>query len=247
MIIFSLMINALVLLNLGSLSEDFLSKVSTLAKILNKELIVVGKKAETFGVKVAHRNITVEEAVEELTPYAFVLKKESHSPIEFLFKKPEEEILVENHRRKNFLLFREDFNIPERIIAFLDIGKNDKNYLTFLRDFANRLGAEVRFVFVLDESDEVFPLLEKEFQEAELEELLNDLILKRELEEIRTFFKGLRFSFSFLKGEAGAVVPYFAERENFDMLTVPSKNEHLEEFVENCQISLGVIYGLTED
>jgi len=240
------MLDALVVLNLGNLTPSFLNRVVKLAKLLNKRLLVAGGNSNSLPPGVEFLSIDPIEAVKGLTPYSFVVKKEKVSPLELLFFKPTYEEIVEEVNNKNFFLLEEDFPIPKRVLVYSDFENTPEGYWEFVADLLRRLNAEATLAAVLDESDEIFPLMEKEFPETELEEFLEHIVARRFKEILENLKGSLKISFVVLRGEAGTVVPHYAAKRKYDLLVVPQTGVHRDEFVENSTVSLALVYGLPE-
>jgi hypothetical protein len=183
-----------------------------------------------------------EEFVKKEKPFAVVLCREPLSPLEHIFTKGWAERLAEGLNGAHiFLLDGKNEKLSKALVYVPFREEGLKPYLESLKKVLHPLGVKVVLSTVVDEADELLPLLEKELPEAELENFLGFTateLLKRSLEQL----KGLAKRFLILRGEAGTVLPLWAEKENFDLLVVPQNTVHRDEFVENSPVSLLLIW-----
>jgi hypothetical protein len=219
-------------------------------KIRKRLLIVVTGNTDfkiDEPVKVVYSDLKPEELVEDLTPFMFILPTEKPSVIEHIFFKPWSEDLAEKFPNRNFLLVPPESEAVNKVLVYVDWEHPDENYIGFLNELLTPLRVPVTLVTTVDEEDEVLPLLEKEFPQWELDELLNHMVGKA-LAELGNKLQGIKvLNFLLLKGNPGVMVPMYAFKNGYDLLVAPQRSKHREEFIENSKIPLALVVGRIEE
>ncbi len=244
-------------------SNNFLI-LKEIAKKLDEELIILICSIDTFPKEDIEKelinhgiNYRIEiksdfdegiNFVKNYSPDLLVLTKERIDPLEHIFHHTYcEKILVE-FKNTNILALQEDKKTLKNGLIYVSKDNSTVDFIKSSKYFADRILEDYRFIYSFYE-DFYEKRLIKTHTEGEAKQIIAEMF-REHVDTVRSLIAKAvgeeKTELLVIKGDPKKEIPYYARKNNYDLLIFNRGVEDIDSFIENSETSIGIFLDQTK-
>lgn len=251
-------VNKIIFLQKDKVNFNNLKVVSFISQKLQKKLVLflidipenqkekVKDQLFSLNIEFEIRNqIEYGEAKDEIKsekPDLLIVTREKLSPFEHIFKIASSERFIKGFEYIDIILLQEDCDRIEKILINVDRETSTHYYIKSAFTFAKKLGIDFKMITSFYE---IFyeNRLRKTHPDEEAKELVLNLF-KEHVDEVKRkiaeSLEGENVELIIVKGNPKKEIPYYARKNQYDLLIINEDIEEKESYIENSETSVGI-------
>ena len=251
-------VNEIIFLQKENVNFNNLKVASFISQKLKKKLILFlvdipenqkeKVKDQLFSLNIdfeIRNQIEYREAKDEIKaekPDLFIITREKISPFEHIFKITSSERFIKGFEYIDILLLQEDCDKIEKILINVDRETSTLYYIKSAFTFAKKLGVGFQMITSFYE---IFyeNRLKKTHPDEEAKQLVADLFKEHVdavKEKIARSLEGENVELIVIKGDPKKEIPYYARKNQYDLLIINEDIKEKESYIENSEMSVGI-------
>ncbi|WP_457621884.1 hypothetical protein [Persephonella sp.] len=245
-------------------NKNNFSVLKKIAKKLDEELIVLMCDVESFPREDIEKELTSEginfkieiaqdlnegiNFVKNYSPDLLVLTKEKIDPLEHIFHHTYCEKILEEFENTNIIALQEDKDTMKTGLIYVSKDNSTEDFIRSSKYFADRILEDYKFIYSFYE-DFYEKRLVKTHTEGEAKQIIAEMF-REHVETVRSIIARAvgeeKTELLVIKGDPKKEIPYYARKNNYDLLIFNRGVEDINSFIENSETSIGIFLDQTK-
>ncbi|ACO04902.1 MAG TPA: hypothetical protein DEP48_05770 [Persephonella sp.] len=240
------------------------SILKDLAKKLDEEVVILVSDLDNIPKDSIERDLINEginykievkssldegiEFVKSYSPDLLVLTKEKIDPLEHIFHHTYCEKILEEFESTNILALQEDTDTLKNGLIYVSKDHSTVDFIKSSKYFADRVLENYKFIYSFYE-DFYEKRLVKTHTEGEAKQIIAEMF-REHVDTVRSLIAKAvgeeKTELLVIKGDPKKEIPYYARKNNYDLLIFNRGVEDINSFIENSETSIGIFLDQTK-
>ena len=229
-------------------AELFIFLLKIEAGILTKIEKELRDEKISYQIKTFDEIKSLKSHIQEVNPDIVILTEEKINPLKHIFTHTPAEKLLKHVENYNIILLQENENNIQKALIYVTKDSTEF-YIKISYEFINQIIGKVTFVYSFYE-DFYELTIRKTHTEEEAEEILEAMFDEKKKEisqKIKNAIDDKPYKLVTILGEPKKDINLFAKSKGYNFVIISSTVEDKKSFIENLQISLGILLDKKEE